>query len=85
MRGVFADGMVRGANGGEIIVGEFFHGDATHVVPEPVGIYFVADDVVPNATVSGVSGAVSLYQIFNRADLFTNEFEQPNLLFHYTQ
>lgn len=59
MRGVFADGMVRGANGGEIIVGEFFHGDAAHVVPEPVGIYFVADDVIPNSAMSAVGGAIT--------------------------
>jgi hypothetical protein len=34
--GMFADGRMGGADRSEVIIGEFFHGDAAHVVPEPV-------------------------------------------------
>ena len=47
--GMFADGGVGGANGAEVIVAELFHGDAAHVRPEPVGVHFVADDVIEDA------------------------------------
>lgn len=59
MGGVLADGGVGGANGAEIIIGEFFHGDTAHVRPKPVGIDFIADDVIPNTAMTGVGGTVT--------------------------
>ena len=54
-----------GTNGGEVIIGEFFHADATDVVPEPMGINFVADDIIPDTAVLGIRRAVTFGESFN--------------------
>lgn len=54
---VLADGGVDDAEGFFVFAGGGFEGGKAHVIPEPMGVDFVADDPTPDAAVLGVGAA----------------------------